>query len=126
MSTRTRRDRDDGYAEVALATPLMLVLLGAVVQVALYAYASHVAQSIAHHGLAAARAWEATEDDGRAGAEQAAAQLQGDLLQDLDISVERTEATATVQITAAVPTFLPGLEWPVEHTVSAPVERPAP
>ncbi|MFL1427530.1 MULTISPECIES: pilus assembly protein [unclassified Nocardiopsis] len=104
----------------------MLLLLGAVVQVALYAYASHVSQSIAHHGLAAARAWEATEAEGRTGAEQAAAQLQGALLRDLDITVERTEATATVQVTATVPTLLPGVDWPVEHTVSAPVERPAP
>lgn len=125
MRHRARRD-DAGYAELTLAFPLMLLLLGLVVQVALYAYASHTTQSIAHHGLAATRPLEATEAQGHAQAQAVAEQMSGELLHEVDIEVERTETTATIQVSATVGSLIPGTRWPVAHTVSAPVERAQP
>lgn len=122
----TDPDQDRGSTELVVATPLMLLLLILVVQVALWAHADHVAQTIAQHGHAAARALEATETDGHARADEVADQLRGDLLQDLDITVERTGTTATVAVTAQVPTMIPGLDWPVHTFVSGPVERHIP
>lgn len=119
---RSARD-DEGSAELTLAVPLMLLLLGLVAQVALYSVGSHVAHATAQHGLVAARSLEATEADGLATANTAAQELRGDLLQDVDITVERTETTATVRVRASVPSLIPWTQWPIDHTVSAPVER---
>ncbi|WP_160050832.1 pilus assembly protein [Nocardiopsis sp. FR4] len=120
---RADPERDRGSAELVAATPLMLLLLVLVAQVALWAHATQLCQTIAQHGQAATRALEATEADGHARADEVASQLRGELLQDLDITVERTDTTATVQVSARVPTMVPGLDWPVHTAVSGPVEH---
>lgn len=122
-----RRIRDDGgYAELTLSVFLKFLLLGLGAQVALYAVGSHLAHSVAQHALVEVRALEATEADGLATANAAAEEFSGDLLQDVAITVERTETTATVQIRASVASLIPGPPWTVEHIVSAPVERATP
>lgn len=122
----TAPDRDRGSAELAVATPLMLLLLVLVVQVALWAHADHVAQTIAQHGQASARALEASEADGHARAHEVADQLRGELLQDVTITVDRTATTATVQVSARVPTMVSGLELPVSTEVAGPTEHHTP
>ncbi|WP_435107149.1 TadE/TadG family type IV pilus assembly protein [Nocardiopsis synnemataformans] len=122
----TDPDSDRGSTELVVATPLMLLLLVLVVQVALWAHADHVAQTIAQHGHAATRGVEATEADGHTRATEVATQLSGDLLDGVDIEVERTATTATVRVQASVPTMIPGLDWPVNAEVSGPVERLTP
>ncbi|GAA3745187.1 Flp pilus assembly protein TadG [Spinactinospora alkalitolerans] len=124
-SRRTRAD-DRGSAELAIATPLLLLLVMLVVQTVLWAHAGHVAQTITHHTLAATRTVDATEADGRATAEQVADQLAGDLLTDVRVDVERTDITARVTVQAQVPSLLPGLTWPIRHQQEAPVERYVP
>ncbi|WP_150236396.1 TadE/TadG family type IV pilus assembly protein [Nocardiopsis quinghaiensis] len=122
----TDPDQDRGSAELVVATPLMLLLLVLVVQVALWAHASQVTQTIAQHGQAAARTLGATEADGHARADEVADQLRGDLLHDMAITVQRTDTTVTVQVSAQVPTMIPGLDWPVRTAVSGPVEHHTP
>ncbi|PSK89940.1 TadE-like protein [Murinocardiopsis flavida] len=122
-SCRSRRRDDRGSTELAIATPLLLLLVMLVVQTALWAHAGHVAETIAHHGLAAARAVDTTETEGNTTAEQVADQLAGDLVTDLDITVERSATTARITVTARVPSVIPGMSWPVAHDKSAPVER---
>jgi len=121
-----RRCSDRGSAELAIATPLLLLLVMLVVQTALWAHAGHVSQSVAQHGLAAARAAGATEGDGEAAARQAADQLAGELLTDVRIQVERGASTARVTIRAQVPSLIPGLSWPITQEQQAPVERIVP
>src|SRR5690625_3692020 len=116
----TDPERDRGSAELAVATPLMLLLLMLVVHIALWAHADHVAQTIAQHGQASARAVEATEAEGHTRAEEVADQLRGELLQDMTITVDRTATTATVQVNAHVPTMIPGLILPVHTEISGP------
>lgn len=119
----TDPDSDRGSTELVVATPLMLLLLLVVVQVGLWAHADHVAQTIAHHGHAAARTMDGTEADGHARATEVAGQLAGDLIEGVDITVERTGTTATVNVQASVPTMIPGLAWPIDAEVTGPVER---
>ena len=121
---RTRRVEDDaGSTELVVATPFMLLLLALLVQVALWAHADHLTQTIADHGHAQTRVLEGTEEQGQARAQEVADQLRGDLLSELTITVERTDTRARVQVQASVPTVLPGLNWPVSSQVSGPVER---
>ena len=122
----TDPDRDRGSAELAVATPLMLLLLTLVVHIALWAHADHVAQTIAQHGQASTRAIEGTEADGHARAQEVADQLRGDLLQEMTITVDRTATTATVQVNAHVPTMIPGLNLPVHTEVFGPTEHHTP
>ncbi|GAB3726777.1 TadE/TadG family type IV pilus assembly protein [Nocardiopsis nanhaiensis] len=122
----TDPDRDRGSTELIVATPLMLLLLVLVVHVALWAHADHVAQTIAQHGHASARALEASETEGHARANEVADQLRGHLLQDLTITVEREATMATVQVHAQVPTMVPGLDLPVHTQVSGPIEEHTP
>ena len=121
----TGPDRDRGSAELAVATPLMLLLLVVVVHFAQWAHAAHVAQTIAQHGQAAARAIDATEAEGHARAGEVADQLSGDLLQDLTITVERGATTTTVQVSAQLPTMI-RVNLPVHVEVSGPTEHHTP
>ena len=121
---RTRRvEADAGSTELVVATPAMLLLLALLVQVALWAHADHLTQTIADHGHAQTRVLEGTEEQGQARAHEVADQLRGELLSELTITVERTDAQARVQVQASVPTVLPGLDWPVSSQVTGPVER---
>ncbi|GAA3744513.1 TadE/TadG family type IV pilus assembly protein [Salinactinospora qingdaonensis] len=126
MAHPPRSGDDRGSTEVAIATPLMLLLIMLVVQVAVWAHAGHAAETIARHTLAATRTAEATQAGGSAAAEQATAQLAGDLLTDIDVTVRRGATTAEVTVEAHVPTLLPGMTWPVRQQLSAPVERYVP
>lgn len=123
MRPHRRTVDDSGSTELVVATPAMLLLLALLVQVALWVHADHLTQTIAQHGHAQARVLEGTEEQGHARAQEVAGQLRGELLQELTITVERTEAQARVQVSASVPTVLPGLVWPVSSQVSGPVER---
>ncbi|MDQ3885870.1 MAG: pilus assembly protein, partial [Actinomycetota bacterium] len=57
-----------------IATPLLLLMLLAIVQFALWSHATHIAQAAASQGLAAARAQHAAAA-GSAGAQQMLDQL---------------------------------------------------
>ncbi|GAA1748663.1 pilus assembly protein [Streptomonospora arabica] len=121
-----RRRSDRGSAELAIATPLLLLLVMLFVQTALWAHAGHISQTVAHHALAATRAAGATEADGEAAARQAADQLGGAILTDVRVQVERGTATARVTVRAEVPSLIPGLSWPITQEQQAPVERIVP
>jgi DNA-binding protein len=123
---QTDRASDRGSVELTVATPLMLLLIVLVVQLVLWAHAGQVVQTIAHQALAETRTLDATEDTGHTRAVEVAEQLRGNLLQDLDVSVIRTDSTATVEVTAQVPTMIPGLDWPVHTSQSGPVEHHIP
>lgn len=124
-SNPTGHDRDRGSAELAVATPLMLLLLALTVLIAQWAHATHIAQTIAQHGHATARALDATDAEGHARADEVADQLSGDLLQDLTITVERGATTTIVQVSAHVPTMI-RVNLPVHAQVSGPTEHHTP
>src|SRR5690625_1044878 len=123
MCPHRRTEDDSGSTELVVATPAMLLLLALLVQVALWAHADHLTQTIADHGHAQTRVLEGTEEQGQARAQEVADQLRGELLSELSITVERTDTHARVQVQASVPTVLPGLDWPVSSQVTGPVER---
>src|SRR4051794_21902947 len=60
LRRRLRGDRGAVTVELVIATPLLLLMLLAIVQFALWSHATHIAQAAASQGLAAARVQNGT------------------------------------------------------------------
>jgi Flp pilus assembly protein TadG len=120
---RLRGDRGAGAAEVVIAVPLLMLLILAIVQFAVWAHASSVAQATAEEALAAARVQGSSAAAGQQRASQVLGQIGGAVLVAPQVSVTRTAASATVQITATAEHVIPFFSMPVHVTVTGPVER---
>lgn len=118
-------DRGAGSAEMVVATPLLMLLILAVIQFGIWAHATHVAQAAAEEALAATRVQGGTAAAGNQRASQVLTQIGSAILINPRVSVTRTAATATVHLAATAERVLPlpGLALPVAVTVTGPVER---
>ncbi|MDT0303621.1 TadE/TadG family type IV pilus assembly protein [Streptomonospora wellingtoniae] len=112
---------DRGSVELAIATPLMMLLVLLVLQAAVWAHGDHVAGSVARRAVEAARAVQG--DGAQAEAEAAADSLGGSLLSHRSIAIERGPENVRVVVEAEVPSLIPGISWPVRHELTAPTER---
>ncbi|WP_173130682.1 TadE/TadG family type IV pilus assembly protein [Kibdelosporangium persicum] len=118
-----RGERGAVSAELVIATPLLLLMLLAIVQFALWSHATHIAQAAASHGLAAARVHGGTAAAGSASAQQMLDQLARGPLADASVSAERTATSASIRISGIATTVIPFLSLPVHAEASGPVER---
>jgi len=118
-------DRGAGSAELVIAVPLLMLLILLIVQFAVWAHASSVAQATAEEALAAARVQGGTAAAGQQRAQQVISQIGGTVLISPRVSVTRTATTVTVTVTATAQEVLPvpGLSLPVSITVTGPAER---
>jgi Flp pilus assembly protein TadG len=123
LRQRLRGDRGAGAAEVVIAVPLLMLLILAIVQFAVWAHASEVAQATAEEALAAARVQGSSAAAGQQRAQQVLGQIGGAILVDPQVSVTRTVGSATVQITATAERIIPFIVTPVRVTVTGPAER---
>jgi Flp pilus assembly protein TadG len=123
LRQRLRGDRGAGAAEVVIAVPLLMLLILAIVQFAVWAHASSVAQATAEEALAAARVQGSSAAAGQQRAQQVLGQIGGAILVGPQVSVTRTAGSATVQITATAERIIPFIATPVRVTVTGPVER---
>jgi Flp pilus assembly protein TadG len=124
-SSRARPGRDRGSASVELtvAAPLLLLLLMLVVQFALWAHATHIAQAAANAGVQTARAYGSTADAGATDATTVLDHLAGTVLNHPRVAAARGATTATVTVTGDAAAVVPGLHLPVTATATAPRER---
>ena len=124
---RVRRAlRGDGGSvsvELVIATPLLLMMLLAIVQFALWSHATHIAQAAASQGLAAARVHGATTAAGNAGAQRVLDQLGRGPLTDTSITSDRTADSASVQVKGVASSVIPFLRLPVHAEALGPLER---
>lgn len=120
-----RGDRGAGSAELVIAVPLLMLLILLIVQFAVWAHASSVAQATAEEALAAARVQGGSAAAGQQRAQQVISQIGGTVLISPRVSVTRTATTVTVTVTATAQEVLPvpGLSLPVSITVTGPAER---
>jgi Flp pilus assembly protein TadG len=125
QARRWRSDRGAGAAEIVIAVPLLMLLILLIVQFAIWAHASSVAQATAEEALAAARVQGGSAAAGQQRAQQVLGQIGSSVLISPQVSVTRTATTTTVQITGTAEDVLPvpGLALPVHITVTGPVER---
>jgi Flp pilus assembly protein TadG len=110
-------------AELAIATPLLLLILLGVVQFALWSHATHVAQAAAAQGLAATRVQGGTAGAGRDRAQQFLRQLDSGSLTDIAVHATRSLEQATVDIDGAASSVVPFLELRVHAEAAGAVER---
>ena len=122
---RRRHSHQDGSAtvEVVLATPLLLLVLLAIVQFALWQHAVHVADAAAQEGARAARLQGGTATVGAARTREFLAQLSPTILVHPQVSVRRNANTARVEVTGQALMLLPGLHLPVRVVAQGTVER---
>jgi hypothetical protein len=106
-----------------IATPLVLLMLLAVVQFALWSHATHIAQAAAAQGLAAARVQNGTAAAGTARAQQMLDQLAAGPLASANVATTRSGESASVRITGTAAQVIPFLSLPVHAEAAGPVER---
>ncbi len=107
-------------AQVVIATPVLLFLLLAIVQFAIWSLAAHVAQAAAAQGLDAARLLGGTAAAGQQRTGQVLAQLDTGPLVDARVNVVRGPRTVTVSVTGTAEQIIPFLRLPV-HAQAAGV-----
>lgn len=119
------RERGAGSVELVIATPLLLILIVAVVQFALWAHGVHCARATATEAIEATRVEGGTTAAGQARAHQVLAQVGTGLLTHPQVRVTRTAATARVTLTADIQRVLPipGLTPTTSVAITAPTER---
>jgi hypothetical protein len=113
---RGQADRGSSAAELAIATPLMMLLLLAVVQFALWEHATHVAHATATEALEAARDVGGTPAAGQAQAARVLAQT-GGVLHDPRVQVTRDNQTVGVRIDATAVTVIPAVHLRITVTL---------
>lgn len=118
-------DRDSGAAatEFTIAVPCLLLLLLLVVQFAVFAHATHLAQAVATRALAAARVEGATDAAGTTAGQSLLAQLDGGALGEPVVTVQRSGGQVQVSVTGVAESVVPGLHLSVSATARGPVER---
>ncbi|WP_228769809.1 TadE/TadG family type IV pilus assembly protein [Actinokineospora alba] len=118
-----RGERGAVSAELVVATPLLLLMLLAIVQLALWSHATHIAQAAASQGLAVARAQSGTAAAGSASAQQMLDQLARGPLTGAAVATDRTTTTVSIRITGTATSVIPFLSLPVHAEAVGPVER---
>lgn len=118
-----RGDRGSVSAELVIATPLLLLMLLAIVQFALWSHATHIAQAAASQGLAVARSQNGTAAAGTSSAQQLLDQLAGGPLTGSAVISDRGAASASVKVSGTASSVVPFLTLPVHAEAVGPVER---
>jgi Flp pilus assembly protein TadG len=116
------RERGSASVEITLAAPLAIFLLLLIVQYAMWAHATHVAQAAANQGVQAARVYGGSQQAGQADTQMVLDQMAGTVLTGTSVNVQVTAAEATVTVTGHAMAVIPGLSVPVHASVTAPRE----
>jgi Flp pilus assembly protein TadG len=116
------RERGSVTAELAIATPLLILLLMLIVQFGVIWCAQQAAQSAASAAVNAARAQGANPATGQAQGEATLHQVAGGALPDASVSVSYTGGQATVVVTGHPQSLIPGWHPQVTAQLSAPLE----
>jgi Flp pilus assembly protein TadG len=118
-----RGDRGSVSAELVIATPLLLFMVMAIVQFALWSHATHIAQAAAAQGLATARVQDATAAQGDAAVRHLLDQLGHGPLTHARIDATRNGDAVTIRVTGDTTAVIPLLHLPVHAEATGPVER---
>lgn len=118
-----RADCGSVSAELVIATPLLLLMVLAIVQFALWSHATHIAQAAASQGLATARVQDATAAQGDAAARRLLDQLGRGPLTTTRIDVTRSGDAVVIRVSGQASAVIPFLHLPVHAEAVGPVER---
>ncbi|WP_255375617.1 TadE/TadG family type IV pilus assembly protein [Saccharomonospora sp. CUA-673] len=110
-------------AELVVAVPALLLLLLVIAQFAIWAHASHVAQTAASQALSSTRVQGATNTDGRQHARAVLAQLGGGPLHSAHVAVSRDAEQSSVEVAGYAARVIPFLDLRVSARAVGPNER---
>lgn len=122
LKQRHRCDRGSVSVELAILAPATMIVLLLIVQVVLWANATHTAQAAAGAALAAARAETGSAAAGQGAAENAITHYSDGPLTEPSVSVSRGSETVSVTVTGSAQSVLPFFDFPVESSLTGPVE----
>ena len=108
--------------ELVIATPVLLLLIMAVVQFALWQHGVHIAEAAAQEGCSAARVQDGTNAAGESQAQHILTVIGGPLIVGPAVNVSRTAVAVTVQVSGSAEQVVPLLPLPISATCSAPIE----
>src|SRR5438309_6726946 len=109
--------------QTVLVMPVLLLLITAIVQFAIWYHAAHVALAAAQDGARAARVEAGTDADGEARANQLLDQLGHGVLNAANVSVSRDAQTVRVEVHGYAPQLVPLLRLPVNAVSVGSIER---
>lgn len=109
-------------AELVIATPLLLLLIMAVIQFALWEHAEHIATAVAQQGVAVGRLQNEPAVAAQQEAHSVLDQLGPSVLAGTTITATRTDVTTTVTVTGRAESILGFLSLPVRATASGATE----
>lgn len=120
-----RGDRGAASLELAIAFPVILLLIMTAIQAALWFYARSVALGAAEEGVREGRIQPSSVQRAHDAASVFLDQTAQDLLSDADVAAAGSATTIEVTVSGTSPSLLPGLPgWSVTQTAAGPVERP--
>jgi Flp pilus assembly protein TadG len=121
---RLRGERGSASVQLAVLLPVMFGVMFLGLQAALVYHARTVAVAAATEGARAAAAEHGTAGDGATAAAGFLADAGGaDVLEHATVSADRSTASATVTVTGAALTVLPGWHPHIEQSATLPTER---
>jgi pilus assembly protein CpaE len=120
-----RGERGSSSVEWAVLFPVVVMLLLAGPQLALWYFAREAADAAAQAGVRAASVLDAAGGAGQQAADAYLTQLGSGAITSYSVTEQRTATSATVRVTAAVPNVipLPGFDPSVDVTVTRDRER---
>lgn len=118
-----RPDAGAATTELAIAMPLLLLIVMFIVQAGVWMHATHVAQAAATRAASAAAAYTGSAAAGRTAAAETLAALGDGVLKDPVVTVTRTATEVRVEIVGTAATVVPGIRWTARALVVRPVER---
>jgi len=116
-------DGGGASVELVVASPVVLLVLLAVVQFALWSHATHIAQAAASQGLSSSRVQGGSAAAGAASARQVLDQLGSGPLIGTGISSDRGSESASVRVTGTATPVIPFLTLRVYAEATGPIER---
>lgn len=122
---RAEDERGSGTVEFVICATLMVFLLMAIIQVAIYFHLRSVATTAAHHGLDRVRVVNGTTNSGIAATNEFLDQA-GHSLEARTVDATRTQQTSTVTVRGHVIAVIPLLDLHVSVSVNAPTEHVTP
>lgn len=116
-------DAGSATAELAVAMPLVLLMVMFVIQAGVWMHATHVAQAAATRAANTAAGHQSSAAAGRAAGHDTLAAIGSGVLAEPSVAVTRTATDVHVEITGMATTVVPGVRWRVRAVVTRPVER---
>jgi hypothetical protein len=108
---RLRNEQGEATTELVLVTPVLLLLIGFIIQFAVWYHASHVAQAAAQEGVRAARAFGGSAEAGPT------------IVRRPEVSAFRDAQSAHVEVRGFAPSVVPGMRLGVNAEAQSPTER---